>query len=290
MFNEDCPSVFPACPRIVAIGDVHGDIERLMDALYALQIIDTNGVWIAQPKNTIVIQMGDQVDSMNRGSTEQWEKLPDIEVVYFMDKLDRKARLHGGRAISLIGNHEIMNTQGEFSYVSPNSNDALRLSRFRPGGSIADLLSRRCVLLKIGNILFVHGGVLPSHVQLFQGNIHVANTLTRKYLRNEYLTPEEYNVLVNGIVGDQGILWTRVYADHAQQADVLNMLLDNVLQSFDCTMICTGHNTVRQITPVCNGKLWFLDAGFSRAYGTTNFQVLEILDNGKEFKIIDLKK
>lgn len=290
MFNEDCPSVFPACPRIIAIGDIHGDIERLMESLYALRVIDTNGVWIAEPKNTIVVQLGDQVDSMNRTTAEDWEKLQDIEVVYFMDKLDRQARLHGGRVISLLGNHEIMNTQGDFSYVSPKSNDSLRLSRFRPGGSIANILSRRCVMVKIGSILFVHGGVLPNHVALFQGSIHVANTIVRKYLRGELLYPHEYNVLIHAIIGQEGILWTRVYAEHIEDTDVLNNILDNVLQSFECSMVCTGHNTVRQITPLCNGKLWFLDAGFSRAYGTTGFQVLEILEDGVQFRIVDLKK
>lgn len=290
MFNEDCPTYFPRSDRIIAIGDVHGDVERLYECLYALKVIDTNGVWIAEPKNTIVIQVGDQVDSRTRSGGPEWEKLPDYEVLYLMDRLDRQARLHGGRVISLLGNHEIMNTMGDFSYVSPNSSDSLRASRFKPGGTIAQLLSRRCAIVKIGSVLFVHGGLLPSHMSLFNNNIHVANEILRKYLRNEPLSSDEQVILMHGIIGDQGILWTRAYVTDADDGKYVDSILNYVLASTDAKMICTGHNTVQDITPLYGGRLWFLDAGFSRAYGTDRFQVLEILNDGAEFKVSNLKK
>lgn len=290
MFNEDCPTVFPKSNRIIAIGDVHGDLERLTDVLYATKIIDTDGVWIAEPKNTIVIQLGDQVDGLTRVGDANWEKVPDYEVLYFMDKLDRQARLHGGRVISLLGNHEIMNCLGDFSYVSPKSLDDLRISRFCPGGTIAQLLSRRCVVVKIGSILFVHGGLLPHHLDMFKGNIHHANTLIRKFLRKESIDDDEGNILYNGIIGQSGILWTRAYTEYIADTNLMTSLLDHVLEATDTKMICTGHNTVERITPLYNGKLWFLDAGFSRAYGTERFQVLEILNDGDEFRLLDLKK
>lgn len=287
MFNEDCLTEFPKCDRILAIGDVHGDIERLMDCLYAAKIIDTNGVWTADPKNTMVVQLGDQVDSHTRVVDGiDWERVPDYEVIYFMDKLDRQARLHGGRVISLLGNHEIMNTLGDFSYVSAKSMDPLRHARFRPGGSIAQIMARRCVIVKIGSVLFVHGGILPNHISMLEGNIHTANVLIRKYLRGHPMSDEERETLHNAIIGESGILWTRVYTTHGDIATTI----DQVLRETGCSMICTGHNTVDQITPLYGGKLWFLDAGLSRAYGTHKFQALEILNDGTEFKILDMKK
>lgn len=290
MFNEDFPSVFAACPRIIAIGDVHGDIGRLMDCLYATRIIDTNGVWIAEPKNTFVVQLGDQVDSMNRTpDAPDWEKLPDYEVLYFMDKLDKQARLHGGRVISLIGNHEIMNVLGDFSYVSPKSMDGIRRERFKPGGTLATLLSHRCVIVKIGSLLFVHGGVLPGHIHSFGWNIHVANMATRKFLRNEQMSDYEKHVVYESVIGDNGILWTRAYAN-IQNEQHLDDAVSWVLNMTSCKMICTGHNTVNSITPLCNGKLWFLDAGLSRAYGEKELtQIIEIIDDGAEVRIINLK-
>lgn len=284
MFNEDCPSVLPRADRIIAIGDVHGDVERLLECLYATKIIDTNGVWIAEPRDTIVVQVGDQIDSLTRVGNPNWERLPDYEVIYFMDKLDRQARLHGGRVISLIGNHEIMNTLGDFSYVSTKSRDDLRYERFRPGGSIATLLSHKCVIVKIGTMLFVHGGILPGHVEMFNSNIHMANDIIRKYLRNDTLTDHEQHVLQNGIVGDNGIVWTRVFAS---VSDDVHTMLERVLEMTGCKAICTGHNTLDNITPMYDGKLWYLDSGFSRAFGKDSFQALEILDDGSSYNILN---
>lgn len=46
--------------RIVAIGDIHGDLEALFLILFDAGIIDINGKWIAQ--NTFVVQTGDIFD------------------------------------------------------------------------------------------------------------------------------------------------------------------------------------------------------------------------------------
>ena len=51
---EDLPE------RIVAIGDIHGDLEALFLILHDAGIIDINGNWIAQ--NTFVVQTGDIFD------------------------------------------------------------------------------------------------------------------------------------------------------------------------------------------------------------------------------------
>jgi hypothetical protein len=288
MFNEDTPTYFPPCPRIVVIGDVHGDLGRLTECLYSLNIINHNGEWIAEPKNTMVVQLGDQVDSISRGGTDDWEKVPDVEVVYFMDKLDKVARLNGGRVISLIGNHEFMNTLGDFTYVSEKSKDPLRSRRFAPGGSIAQVLAKRCVVIKIGSILFAHGGVLPTHLQLVNQNIHLINNVMRKYMRKQQLENDEINIYNNIIANDSGILWTRMYMDHANNPEVLAIVVDNVLQATSTKMICIGHNTVEKISPVLGGRVWFVDAALSRSYGRPSCQVLEIFDDGENFRISDI--
>ena len=110
--------------RLVIIGDIHGDIRRFKDILIDAKVINKNIEWIAEPKNTIVIQMGDQVDSINRDpALDDWEVLPDVEMIHFTNMLNKIARSKGGRVISLIGNHELMNTIGNYSYVSSNSMD-----------------------------------------------------------------------------------------------------------------------------------------------------------------------
>ena len=50
--------------RIVVIGDIHGDFNSLLQSLYIAEVINKNCDWIG--KNTIVIQLGDQLDKGGR--------------------------------------------------------------------------------------------------------------------------------------------------------------------------------------------------------------------------------
>lgn len=292
MLNVDTPTYFDAAQRVIVIGDVHGDLARLMECFYATGILNHNGEWIAEPPNTVVVQLGDQVDSRNRGATEDWERVPDTEVMLFMDRVDNIARMKGGRVISLIGNHEIMNVTGDFTYVSEGSGKDLNLrqQRFQAGGPYARILAKRCVVAKVGSLLFVHGGILPMHLMLVDGNLHKMNELVRKLLRNEPTEMNEVVLLNDVITGDRGILWTRAYMEILNQPDVLHDVLTYVLGSTGCKLICIGHNTVSTITGISGGRLWFVDAGMSRAYGNDTFQVLEILNDGEEYKVIEIKK
>jgi len=301
MYTNDQPtSILTTPPRIIVIGDIHGDIGRLMKCMYSNNIFNENLQWIAQPKNTIIVQLGDQVDSASRGQGDpSWEKLSDIEVLKMMDKLDDIAKLHGGRVLSLLGNHELMNVMGLFDYVSKTSLDATgveyRHKLFTMGGQIAtDILAKRNIVLKIGKYLFCHGGLLPQHLDYVGNNIHIFNSTIRKLLRKEQFEPNEVEVYKNCLMDDNGILWTRKYMELANNQDELIPLLNEILTRTDSKTICCGHNTVQNITPLANGRLFLVDAGFSRAYGFPRSQILEILSNVENensddsFRIIEI--
>lgn len=289
MFDLETPTYFEASPRVVVIGDVHGDLGRLMESLYSTKVIDNNGKWIADPPNTVVVQLGDQVDGRARGGEEGWDKVPDTEVMSFMDRLDVIARLGGGRAISLIGNHELMNVIGDFTYVSDKYRTPLRQTQFRPGGRFAQMLAKRCVVVKIGSLLFAHAGVLPHHLEAVNNDLHLFNILIRKVLRGEAMTAHESSIFDQCILGEQGMLWTRLYMDSLSNQEMMHEILTHVLGETKSKIMCIGHNTVSSITGISGGRLWFVDAGLSRSYGTDSFQVLEILDDGENFRINEIR-
>lgn len=280
--DEDVPTYFAHAPRILVLGDIHGDVGRLMRMLYGLQVVTPNFEWVADPPNTVIVQLGDQIDSASRGNAEKWETLPDLEVLQMMDRLDTLARPHGGRVISLLGNHELMNVLGDFTYVSPESMAATgdtRRERFTPGGDLALKLSRRNVVVRIGEHLFCHGGILPRHLHLVDGNLHRINAVCRKFLRGTPLAPEEGRILQDVILGESGILWTRVYLMYAaNNPEAMDTLLNSVLGALQCKAVYVGHNTVPQIVPISQGRCWFVDATFSRAYPDAKMSCLEITD------------
>jgi hypothetical protein len=299
--NLSQPAIIPDAPRIIVIGDIHGDVERLVKVVKSIGLFSNDLQWIAEPKNTVVIQLGDQIDGLSRSSdnlSDGWEKYPDVEVLQLMDRLDAIAQAGGGRVLSLLGNHEIMNTQGIFNYVSSMSMDAVggfanRAALFSPGNQFAQILSRRNIVASIGPFLFCHGGLLPEHLDAVYNNFITINNCMQKYLRGEELSSDELFVINNIIVNPEtGIVWLRKYvelADH--QPDILEHLIDNVCQRTNTMVLFVGHNTMESIKRTSNGKLYFTDAGFSRAYSIHGdyVEVIEIVKNETNYNVETLR-
>jgi hypothetical protein len=96
-----------AAPRIVAVGDVHGDIPAVKKILEEAGVLDAAGAWVGG--DTVLVQTGDLIDRgpQMRGALD------------FVMALEQAAPKHGGRAVSLLGNHEVMNMTGDLRYVVP---------------------------------------------------------------------------------------------------------------------------------------------------------------------------
>jgi len=275
-------SVLPSVPRIVVIGDIHGDIQRLARCCIALKLVNVEMEWIAEPQNTILVQMGDQIDSF-RGNENQWEQLPDLEVMRFMDKLNQRALQKGGRVISMLGNHELMNMMGDFSYVSPKSMETTggpenRMALFSPGNEFWLRLHSRPPILKIGSILFAHAGVLPHHIEIMEGDLNNATAIFHKVLRKQL--PENEVFKLNHLFLDlESLLWTRYYTEYDENE--VQPKVDKVLELTQTKMICVGHTVHPEIQCKYQGKVWFVDNGISRSFFQEKpIDVLEIWHDG----------
>lgn len=92
---------------VVAIADVHGDFDAFVSILQRTGLIDKQNHW-AGGKTTFV-QVGDLLD---RGPKPR-------EVMDLMIALEKESAQAGGRVVSLLGNHEMMNIMGDLRYVTP---------------------------------------------------------------------------------------------------------------------------------------------------------------------------
>jgi hypothetical protein len=160
---------------IIAIGDVHGDIDALLLTLWNANVIDDKGMWNVQTP-TIVVQTGDQIDRKRDSNdyTEQ-NRYPELEVLQYTEWLKQQAKNDrkrlGSDFISLLGNHEILTCGGHFEeYVSTSD---LRVHQnlienrkrdFRAGsGQMAvKFLAQRPVVVRIGNCIFSHADIADT--------------------------------------------------------------------------------------------------------------------------------
>ena len=94
------------------------------------------------------------------------------EAFWLLYGLQQQAAAAGGAVHFVLGNHETMVLYDDLRYVNPKYlRSAQLLGRSYPqlygaDSVIGQWLRTRPVLLKIGDTLFLHGGISPEAVQL----------------------------------------------------------------------------------------------------------------------------
>jgi hypothetical protein len=274
----------PDAPRIVAFGDVHGDLDATRRALRLAGAIDENDRWIGG--NLVVVQTGDQLD---RGDDER-------AILDLFARLVPEAAAAGGAFHPLNGNHELMNGHLDLRYITergfrdfdgavdlpapdafpPDSlmADTLlasfppehraRVAAFRPGAPYALLLARRNTIVMVGDNVFVHGGVLPHHAEY---GIERINEEIRAWLRGDSPAPESSR-------GSDSPIWTRLYSSAPDEEAC--QVLEETLEMLGARRMFVGHTVHRQgITPYCDARVWAIDVGMASYYGGP-LEVVEI--------------
>jgi hypothetical protein len=265
----------PSRGRLVAIGDIHGDLKALREALKLAGAIDSDDRWIG--KDLTVVQTGDQLD---RGDQ-------DREVLDVLEKLEGEAKTAGSELIVLNGNHELMNAGFDFRYVTPKSFATFgdlssrapalaerlpeeargRAAAFAPGGPYALKLARHLTVAVVGDSLFVHGGVLPAHVDYGLSRI---NQQSSAFLAGKL--PELPKILA----AEDAPVWTRAYGEPELDAPIC-AVLERVLKEVGVKRMVVGHTVQKNgISAACQDKVLRIDVGLSAYYGDNPTQVLEI--------------
>ncbi len=284
--NNYPPSILLPVKRIIAIGDLHGDYRASILSLRKARVINEKNKWIGG--DTVVVQLGDQLDRGGR-SDNSTDEDSEFKIMNMFDRLHKQAKLYGGAVYSLIGNHELMNVLGDFSYTSKMGikhfgNKEGRLEQFKSGGRLATKMARtRNVVLRIGDWIFVHGGMTPRLAQKYK--IVEINSLMRKYLLGDEKLEQDKSFrelfLNNG-----SLLWTRRYSEDKPDCKTLT----ETLRCLGAKKMVVGHTPQGEINCKCRNNVWRVDTGMSQAFGKRKgqdrVQVLEILNNGKQVNII----
>jgi hypothetical protein len=274
----------PVPGRLVAFGDVHGDVAAAKTALRMAGAIDADERW--NGGNLVVVQTGDQLD---RGDEEP-------EIMALFDRLRDEAKRAGGAFVALNGNHEVMNVAGDFRYVTedgfrdysstPGASPRLealppsqrgRGAAFAPGGPLALRLAERPIAVVAGDSVFVHGGLLSAHVEYGIGRM---NKETRAWMRGERKSVPEI------LAGDSAPIWSRAYSDGSVSSRMCEEL-GRVLEKLSAKRMVVGHTVQKDgITSACSDKVWRIDVGLAKFYGGKPM-VLEI-EKGKTRILDDL--
>ena len=134
--------IYPKQNRVIVFGDIHGDLEAAIDCFMIAGCINNVSIpkdkslnnmntffknlkWTG--KDTYVVQLGDQIDRVRPQTWDHNDITQDsaykdegstLEILYLFYYLNELAKKEDGHVFSIIGNHEIMNIEADFRYVS----------------------------------------------------------------------------------------------------------------------------------------------------------------------------
>lgn len=264
--------VFPEQKRLVAFGDVHGDLDAAKRALRVAGAIDASDKWIG--KDLFVVQVGDQLD---RGDD-------DRAIIDFFMALREEAKAEGGVFLPLNGNHELMNVALDFRYATEGSNRTFddipvppafsrmdpamrgRAAAFAPGGPYAVKLATQPLYAVVGSSVLAHGGVLLKHLQY---GLDKMDDEVRDWLLGK--RPDGPPI----VLAEDGVVWTRAFSAQTGPSDCA--ALSEVLSAMGAKRMIMGHTPQKPgISIACDGKAIRIDTGLARYYQGP-IEVIEIV-------------
>ena len=305
---QPSPAASAPPPRIVAVGDLHGDYSAWMDIARDARLVDPAGHWAGG--KTVLVQLGDITD---RG--------PDsLKIVRSLQQLASEAPKAGGRVVVVLGNHEAMNLIGDFRYTTPGEYAAFADARsparreqfymrvrkqleaaaratnpnalpsqvrqdwiaktplgwvehalaWSPSGELGQWASRNPAIAKVGNTLFVHGGISAefSKTPLDDVNHRVAAAMRSGQAGPGSVLEEPLGPLwYRGLAGSDGDAAAERAAMHSVALPP-EQELTAALNAYGAKRLVIGHTpSLAGIVVSPDGRLARIDTGISRYYG-----------------------
>ncbi|KAF8312516.1 Metallo-dependent phosphatase [Clavulina sp. PMI_390] len=281
--------------KIVALGDLHGDLPHALTTLQMSGVIGEDHKWTGNVD--FLVQTGDIID---RGDDT-------IPLFRLMDDLRSQASAVGGRVLNHLGNHEYMNAIGDWRYVyksevqtfgttldrqnmlssgwlgqtwKANYTVTSRLP-YHPsaGGVNEDFVAGHSSSLSHAALSFVHGGISPTYLDAtpYPSKINeIGLSLLHKLQTRKQPTPHppgaypglpsDATRAEHEIYGANGPLWYRGWAldDDAKVCGAI----DGLLKKIGVKRLVMGHTlNYDGIISRCDSKILLIDTGMSSAYG-----------------------
>ena len=235
--------------RIVALSDIHGQYDLMVQLLRANGVIDAKNRW-KLGRDQLVLT-GDVFD---RG--------PKVtEVFWLLQQLQQQARKSGGAVHFLLGNHETMVLYDDLRYVNPRYlqvAETLGLpysSLYGRDTYLGQWLRERPVMLRLDDTLFLHGGIAPENIDLV-ANMEATNQTYRDSLGTPKAELKADPVLSRLYDGKKSPIWYRGYFDGALDTAQVAALLEKL----GVARIVVGHTSMKHVSSFHDGRVIAIDS------------------------------
>ncbi len=250
------PDSFAGVSRIIAISDIHGEFDALANFLKAAGVVDDALHWSWGDGHLVVdgdvFDRGDQV----------------TECLWFFYRLEQEARSAGGRVHVLLGNHETMVLRRDLRYVNSKYLDGIvRRSRihydelYGPDTELGRWLRTLNTVVKVNDVLFVHGGMPP---RLVEGGMSLAQINEMGRVNLDLRSYEvAFRDSVRAFYGhtSSGPFWYRGYhgAQENRYPQATDEEIDATLAVYGVSAIVVGHTEIDRVESLYGGRVYGID-------------------------------
>ncbi len=242
--------------KMLVLSDIEGNFRAFRQLLQAAGVIDADFKWTFGDGDLVII--GDMVD---RGDMV-------TEVLWLIYALEEQAEAAKGKVHYILGNHELMNMTGDVRYVHPRylqnaqlvGTDYMQMVGLN--SEFGRWFSSKNIVERIGNMLFVHGGISPDMTRMAMP-LNEINNITRPWYADSTYSFTDPRLHI--ILGDGGPMWYRGYYYGANQDNIKQ--IDSTLQLYQVKHIVTGHTIIDTvIVSAHGGRLIDTDVHHSRGH------------------------
>ena len=254
-FNKEDQWEFEQPEKIFALSDIECKFSNYESILKAGAVIDENYNWIYGRGHLVV-----NGDLFDRG-------LDLMAVLWLTYKLDFESSLVGGKVHVLLGNHEEMVLRGDVRYVEKrylefcNEIGIQYQDLFGAETEIGKWLRTKNTIVKIGNNLFVHGGIGMEFIER-EITIPQANNLIRENLgksRSELEETAEFLFRSNGPLWYRGMVLTSPERNPLSVEET-----SEILDYFKVSRAIVGHCIVPDIIKLRDGMVVAIDVDHNK--------------------------
>ncbi len=297
---------WPAPARVVAVGDVHGDFEAFVTILQAASLVDESLKWTGG--RTHLVQVGDRLDrggdsrkvmdllirlekeagkALGRvhaltGNHETMNMLGDLRYTVpeefaafkgpasaryqdeFFERMVR-GRRDRGETPPTEADRRLFEAQHPLGWVEHRR-------AFAPEGTYGGWIARANAVVKVGDSLFLHGGLSPKYADFSLNDLN-------ERVRREMGDPDPMTAVVSR--DPEGPLWFRGLA---QGGPDLLPHVEAVLARHRAKRIVIGHTTTEGLVlPRFGGRVILIDVGLAKVYGGPPAAL--VLEEGRAFAL-----
>ncbi|MBK8831833.1 MAG: metallophosphoesterase [Saprospiraceae bacterium] len=267
---KDEPSIYPAPSKLFAISDIEGNFITFRDLLVNNGVMSPAYKWTFGTGHLVL-----NGDFFDRG-------LHVTECLWLVYHLEQEALKAGGYVHFILGNHEIMNMNGDLRYMRNKYYENTYIIQeaysnwYTPDTELGRWLQSKNIVEKIGTYLFTHGGISPE-VAADKADVEKINSLARDFYYKEAKALECKDEFLVALFSDKtSPFWYRGYVSQTIDEAALN----TILTKYEVTKIVVGHSIVDDVRYFYNGKVIAIDT--KHASGDAEALLIE---SGTEYRV-----